>query len=285
MKYKNNLRLAVFVLVTIITAGITGCGNRQDTPETADVSEMTDVSETADVSEISDPSTEETDNTIAEDAVSGSTGIAHESAEDTQIDFAVLKAENPDIFAWIYIPGTGIDYPVLQSEEADDFYEYHNAYGEADDSGAIYIELANLTSMCDFNTVLHGKTVADESGPFADLYRFSDPNFFEEHEQIYIYLDGNVLTYEVFAAYEREDTSLIRTYDFTYLSGCEQFLDDLYATRDMRMNLREGWEDVSPYHFLITLTTQKEEEDGKQFVVIAALMQDAAGTIDRVVTE
>lgn len=219
------------------------------------------------------------------DTVSEAIGIANETAEDAHIDFAVLKEENPDIFAWVYIPGTGIDYPVLQSEEADDFYEYHNAYGEADDSGAIYIELANLASMCDFNTVLHGKTGTDENGLFADLYHFADPDFFKEHEQIYIYLEGNVLTYEVFAAYERENTSLIRTYDFTYLSGCEQFLNDLYATRDMSMNLRQGWEDVTPYHFLITLTTQKDENAEKQFVVIAALMQDAAGTIDRVVTE
>lgn len=219
------------------------------------------------------------------DSVKEASGIVAESAKDAQVDFAALKAENPDIFAWIYIPGTQIDYPVLQSEEADDFYEDHNAYGEDDTAGAVYIELANLTSMCDFNTVLHGKTQPDGTGLFADLYRFADPDFFGEHEQIYLYLDGNVLTYEVFAAYERENTSLIRTYDFTYISGCQQFLDDLYGTREMNKNLREGWEDLTPYHFLITLTTQKEENPDKQYVVVAALIDDAAGTIDRVVME
>lgn len=211
--------------------------------------------------------------------------FAGESAADAQVDFAALKEKNPDIFAWIYVPDTVIDCPVLQSEESDTFYENHNAYGEEDDTGAAYIELANLTSMCDFNTVLHGKTGTDENGLFADLYRFADPDFFEDHEYAYLYLDGNVLTYEIFAAYERENTSLIRTYDFTYLSGCQQFLNDLYGTRDMTMNLREGWENVSPYNYVITLTTQKEENVEKQFVVVAALIQDAAGTINRVVTE
>lgn len=211
--------------------------------------------------------------------------IADESAEDADIDFAALKEENPDIFAWIYIPDTAIDYPVLQSDMSDTFYEDHNAYGEEDDTGAVYIELANLTSMCDFNTVLHGKTGTEEAGLFADLYRFASPDFFESHEYAYIYLDGNVLTYEIFAAYERENTSLIRTYDFTYLSGCQQFLNDLYGNRDMRMNLREGWENVSSYNYVITLTTQKEENADSQFVVTAVLIQDAAGTINRVVTE
>ena len=211
--------------------------------------------------------------------------ITGESAEDAQIDFGVLREKNPDIFAWIYIPDTEIDCPVLQSEESDTFYEDHNAYGEEDDTGAVYIELANLTSMCDFNTVLHGKTGTDGVGLFADLYRFANPDFFDDHEYVYLYLDGNVLTYEIFAAYERENTSLIRTYDFTYLSGCQQFLSDLYGTRDMAMNLWEGWENVSAYNYVITLTTQKEENEESQFVVIAVLVEDAAGTIDRVVIE
>lgn len=224
----------------------------------------------------------ETDGESTQEAV----GISHETAKDADINFEVLKEENPDIFAWLYLPGTQIDYPVLQSEEADDYYESHNAYGEADEAGAIYTELANLKNMCDFNTVLHGKTSDDgKTGLFADLYRFADPDFFEEHEKVYLYMDGNLLTYEIFAAYERENTSLIRTYDFTYLSGCEQFLSDMYGAREMGKNIREGWEEVTPYHFLITLTTQKASDSDRQFVVIAALVQDAAGTIDRIVAE
>ena len=51
------------------------------------------------------------------------------------------------------------------------------------------------------------------------------------------------------------------------------------------MNLREGWEGITPYHFLITLTTQREDDADRQFVVLAILTQDAAGTIDRIVAE
>ncbi|MDE7360012.1 MAG: class B sortase [Lachnospiraceae bacterium] len=211
-------------------------------------------------------------------------GSAEETAEDVQIDFSALRERNPDIFAWIHIPGTSVDYPVLQSGQSDTYYESHNAYREEDDAGAVYIELANLTSMCDFNTVLHGKAGADGNGLFADLYRFADSEFFADHEYVYLYLDGNVLVYEIFAAYERENTSLIRTYDFTYLSGCRQFLDDLYGTREMGMNLREGWENVNEYNYVITLTAQEEGEE-HQFVVLAVLIQDTAGTINRVVTE
>lgn len=212
------------------------------------------------------------------------TGLAHETAQDAEIDFAALQAENEDVFAWLHIPGTNIDYPVLQSWEADDYYESHDAFGNDSETGALYTELANLTNMCDFNTVIHGKSEKEED-IFAELYNYANPDFFEEHAEVYLYLEDNLLTYEVFAAYEREDTSLIRTYDFTYMSGCQEFLDDLYSTRDMGKNIREGWEDVTPYHFLITLTTKKDPASDKQFVVVAALVGDAAGKIDRVVTE
>ena len=210
-------------------------------------------------------------------------GIAYETAADAFVDFGVLQSENPDIFGWHYIPGTGIDAPVLQSMEADDYYESHNAYGEKEEGGALYTELANLKNMCDFNTVIHGKTSKDgRKGLFADLYQFADPEFFDQHEDIYLYIDGNLLTYTVFAAYERDNTSLIRDYDFTYGLGCEQFLEELYE-KEMGKNLREGWEGVTPYHFLLTLTTRQGGDAGKQFIVVAALVGDAAGTIDRTV--
>ena len=38
------------------------------------------------------------------------------SKVDIPIDFAALKEKNPDVYAWISIPGTAIDYPVLQRE-------------------------------------------------------------------------------------------------------------------------------------------------------------------------
>lgn len=203
--------------------------------------------------------------------------ILEESAKDAQVDFPALKEVNPEIFAWLYIPDTSVDAPVAQSGESDDYYENHNIMKENDENGALYIEAANLTSMCDFNTVIHGFT--------EDLYRFSDPDYFDSHEQMYLYLEDNVLTYEIFAAFERENTSLIRTYDFTYLSGCEQFLKDMYGIRSMNMMIRSGWEDVTPYHFLVTLTTDTGTDPDKQFVVLAALIEDPAGKIDRAVME
>ena len=57
----------------------------------------------------------------------------------------------------------------------------------------------------------------------------------------------------------------------------------MYKTREMGKNIREGWEEITPYHFLLTLTTRQGTDPDKQFVVIGVLTGDAAGKIDRVV--
>ena len=41
------------------------------------------------------------------------------------VDFSVLQAENPDIYAWIHIADTPVDYPILQSKVDDDYYMDH----------------------------------------------------------------------------------------------------------------------------------------------------------------
>lgn len=287
-KWNRKIVLAIAVFLTGCGSRITGEGIVEDSSGKSQVTVLSkedqeegkeagnNMEDTGQDGDAADFSTE---------AVDG-TGIKGETARDAEVDFEALKQDNPEIFAWLYIPDTDIDAPVLQSMESDDYYETHNAWKDEDEKGALYIEAANLDSMCDFNTVVHGKASKDKAGGlFDDLYRFADPDFFDSHEQLYIYLEDNVLTYEVFAAYGRENTSLIRDYDFTYFSGCEQFLNDLYGIREMDMMIRTGWDDVTPFHFLVTLTAVREDKPEEQFVVIAALIEDPAGKIDRLVIE
>jgi sortase B len=137
--------------------------------------------------------------------------------------------------------------------------------------------------MCDFNEVLHGSSPSDGT-MFADLQKFLDKKFFDDHEYIYIYMEDNALVYYVYAAFARNDNRLLETYDFTYASGCQAFLDEIDSNKSMNKMLRHGWDGVvDPENFIITLTTKSADDPSKQTVVIGCLVGDAAGTIDRVV--
>ena len=125
----KKIEIAAAVLVLLVMMILAGCGNRGAQKESGGENPE---------------ALEETANAQPEQS---QTGLAYETAKDAEIDFKALKAENPDIFAWLHVPGTNIDCPVLQSEEADDYYETHNAYGKEDPKGAVYTELANLKDM------------------------------------------------------------------------------------------------------------------------------------------
>ena len=221
---------------------------------------------------------------VSMESGAGESGLAHETAADGHVDFEALQRENPDIFAWLYVPGTDIDMPVLQSPVSDDFYKNHTANGIEGQEGALYTEMPNMMNMCDFNTIIHGKD-SKESDLFASLHRFEEPEFFRENEKFYLYLPDNVLTYEVFAAYYDESSDILRRFDYTTYAGCEAYLRQVYSSREMGTQKREGWDDLTPYHFIVTLNGEVRNGEGKQYVVLGALIGDAAGKIDRVILD
>ena len=103
------------------------------------------------------------------------------------IDFAELSSINPDIYAWIRIPDTQIDYPVLQREEDDTYYLRHNSSGRYAFAGSIYTEEANSRDFKDPMTVLYGHNMRDGS-MFQNLHFFEDKTFFAEHPEFFIYM-------------------------------------------------------------------------------------------------
>lgn len=217
---------------------------------------------------------------VTETVEAPTTGLDFESAKDGRVDFEVLQAENPEIFGWLYIPGTEIDQPLLQSATSDTYYQEHTADGKEGMRGALYIEIPNQTNLCDFNTVIHGKD-QQETDLFYGLHEFEDPDYFEEHELLYLYTPDNVYTYSIYAAYYDEGSDILRRYDYTTYQGCRQYLEDYYGRRDMTMNKREGWEDLTEGHFLLTL--DGTTTNGRQFVVMAALVNSGVATMDRVI--
>ncbi len=208
------------------------------------------------------------------------TGLQFETAKDGRIDFTVLQEENPEIWGWLYIPGTDIDRPLLQSTTSDTYYQDHMADGQEGETGALYIEIPNQTNLCDFNTVIHGKD-QKEGDLFYELHKFEEPDFFNEHEALYIYTPDNVYTYSIYAAYYDEGSDILRRYDYTTYQGCNAYLADYYDRRDMTMNKRDGWEDLTAGHFLLTLDGTTTGD--RQFIVMAGLVNAGVANMDRMI--
>lgn len=148
------------------------------------------------------------------------------------VNFEELQQENPDIYAWITVPGTAIDYPVLQSDTDDSFYIHHGADGSELFAGAIYSEMQNSRDFSDPNTVLYGHNMKDGS-MFATLHQFRDRDFFDGNREILVYTSDHIYHYEIFAAYTYDDRHILNTFDFKNEAGYQQYLDEIYNIRAM----------------------------------------------------
>ena len=141
---KNNKKLWVIILIACILVIGLGCFflirscvqpdlNRENLTPT----QPTGVAETE--------ATPDTAPTQAPTEPGPLTAYGYKLAElgDFKVDFDELESINTDVYAWIYIPNTNVDYPVARStKDGDDsYYLEHNIYRQYQFSGTIYSEV------------------------------------------------------------------------------------------------------------------------------------------------
>lgn len=203
--------------------------------------------------------------------------VAPEEVHDTingEINFTELWEINTDLYAWIRIPNTMVDYPVAQYQGNDDtYYLNHNMYKESAFAGCIYTEKANSKNFDDPNTVLYGHNMLNGS-MFRALHSFRDTAFFNENQYIYVYLPDRTLTYRIFAAYEYDDRHLLNSFDFTDKKVFQEYLD--YAQNpvsSMMYNKRDL--NVTANDKIITLSTCLGDIKTSRYLVQGVLIDEA----------
>lgn len=176
-------------------------------------------------------------------AVEDSTEITSPSEINTKkaenpIDFDSLTEKNDDIYSWIYIPDTNINYPVCRHATEDNFYLEHDIYKNYSYSGAIYSQFCNDREYNDRVTVLYGHNMADGS-MFADLHKFKDKDFFDKNKYMYIYTPDRKLTYEIVSAFAYDDRHIINTFDFSNDAVFKDYLSMIKNPRSVSSNTRD----------------------------------------------
>lgn len=157
------------------------------------------------------------------------------------IDFPSLKAENGDIYAWIYVPNTKINMPVLQHVDNDNFYLDHDQDGNPSVAGAIFTQSMNSTDFSDPVTVVYGHNMKNE-GMFGSLHRFEDPDFFNENSTFYIYTQDKILTYTIVSAYQYDNRHIMNSFDFSDPNVRQSYFDMVMNPDSLVVNKRDGVE-------------------------------------------
>lgn len=222
--------------------------------------------------EETEDSGEDAAKTAAEDTGQEPAETETEAGEPVEIpiDFEALWEINPEAYAWITIPGTEIDYPILQSETDNTYYLTHNIEGEESPEGAIFTEDYNSKDFEDPNTVIYGHNMRNGS-MFQGLHEYMDRAFFDENREVLIYLSDKILHYEIFAAYLYDDRHLLESFDFEDEDVFGAYLNRIFSIRDMNSFIDTDME-VTAEDKIITLSTCYSNESNQRYLVQAVLV-------------
>ena len=192
--------------------------------------------------------------------------------EGRPIDFEELQKLNADIYAWIEIPGTAINYPVVQSPNDDGYYLNHTIEGQEGYPGAIYTERQNAKDFSDYNTVIYGHNMKDGS-MFMGLHAYEDPQYLKEYNEVIIYTPNHQYTYRIFAAVIYNNSHILNSYDFENEEQRQLYLDSIYASRTMQSSIDDSVE-VDTQSKLLTLSTCIGGQPNQRFLVEAVLTDE-----------
>lgn len=196
--------------------------------------------------------------------ISGADSPGDSSGQAPGVDIVSMQKQYPDIKAWLTIPGTVIDYPVLQSGASDPEHYLRRNYDHSwRMAGSLFFQYDCVNSSR--NLVIYGHNMSDGS-MFASLDEMLDPAYRREHEQILLYTEDGAHHYRV-ATVLKADTSMLpfnRTIfqdDQDFLQFAAQLLlnTEFTARKDMR---------------LLTLVTCAYDWEGARTVVVAVELHD-----------
>lgn len=194
---------------------------------------------------------------------------SEKAEEDSK--FSELSKINSEICGWITVPGTRIDYPVLQGNKNEThFYLDHNYKREKSKYGSIFLDPICQLSENPKNCVIYGHHMADGQ-MFADLMKFSSLDFYKQNplisfETIY---DRNAKwkIFSVFKTNTLASQGKIFYYVVSDFADNNSFLD--YVSQIRKRSLLDIPVDVNENDKLITLSTCSYEFQDFRTVVVA----------------
>lgn len=181
-----------------------------------------------------------------------------------------LKKLNPNVKAWIQVPKTNIDYPVVQGQD-DMEYINKNVYGEFELSGAIFLSCLNKDDFSDPYNLVYGHNMKN-GGMFADVADFTNKEYFETHQKGKLYLTDATRKIRFFACMKvtAADAKIYHP-DGYRKENLKDLLDYIQANAVQYRDVN-----VADENSLIALSTCSEAETNGRVVLIGKLERKVA---------
>ena len=134
------------------------------------------------------------------------------SEPPSPVDFAALKAANPDTVGWLRIPGTRIDYPVVQTTD-NEIYLHTDFNGNPDRYGTVFLDCDSSADFSGRNNLIYGHHMRDGS-MFKEVAKFKDREYFMAHRYFELYTPGRTIHLKAVACYDSDSNGIMRETEF-----------------------------------------------------------------------
>lgn len=210
------------------------------------------------------------------------------SSEDPN-SFSALIDRNSDIMGWLTVPGTNIDYPVVQTkgtENAENKYLHTDFDGKESKDGTLFFDRRNSFDTLSQNTIIYGHNMKDGQ-MFAQLEKYERKSgtdylgFYNKNPLIRLDTLEEHLVYKIFAVfvtsadYSVTDSFYYLDTDFESDAKFEEFIDGVNKRNFLKTKV-----DVKSTDKILTLSTcdyaypRSPDGDHARLVVIGRLLRD-----------
>ena len=188
--------------------------------------------------------------------------------------YRAVQEQNSDFVGWLSVPGTNIDYPVMQTVDEPNFYLKRGFDKQYSDYGVPYLDEkttigANAQSN---NLIVYGHNM--KTGTiFGCLTEYRKADYYQEHPFIEFDTVYGDAKYEVFGAFTIDvvnDTSFIYN---QYIDMDEdtynRYVDQVISRSDVDSGIRPAYGEQ-----LLTLSTCEYSSANGRYVVVARRVGD-----------
>jgi len=182
--------------------------------------------------------------------------------------YEALYQQNTDLFGWVTIPDTAIDYPVMHTPDEPERYLHADFEGKYSYGGVPFID-AHCNPDSD-NLLIYGHNMLDGS-MFRSLMKYQEKNYWQEHPVIIFNTLYEQQEYEVLAAfYDRvyyKTETVFKFYKF--IDAADEADYDYAISQFKEKSLYDTGVEAQYGDKLITLVTCAYHTNNGRFVVVA----------------
>lgn len=182
------------------------------------------------------------------------------------VNFAALKAMNPDIQGWLYQNNTVINYPIVMG--TDNVKYLHTLFnGKKGNGGTLFCDAKGARDFAEFNTIVYGHHMRDGS-MFKSLRGYVETkNYYASHKRFELITPTHKYHLLVFSAYLTKANSA--TYQLTYPNAKSK--TDYIKMAVSKSHITPDKVEVTADDKIITLSTCAYDYKNARYVVLCKM--------------